>query len=83
MNLNQNESVTNPSWKMFNINQTLGEGAYGKVYMVKCLKSSILSGEGKGLDPTMRLKKKLNKNMIGSKMVNTSSTRFLKELLVD
>lgn len=43
----------------------LGEGAYGKVYKVKCLKSSIISGEGKILTPTMRMRKKLTKNLIG------------------
>jgi len=43
----------------------LGEGAYGKVYKVKCLKSSIITGDGKVLTPTMRLRKKLTKNMLG------------------
>lgn len=33
------DSITNPSWDMFQIIQVLGEGAYGKVYKVKCLKS--------------------------------------------
>lgn len=62
---NTTESQINPTWSMFQIVSTLGEGAYGKVYKVKCLKSSVLSGEGKILTPTMRLRKKLTKNMIG------------------
>ena len=53
---------------MFEIVKTIGEGAYGRVFKVKCLKSSILTGEGKVLTPTMRMRKKLNKNMLGYNM---------------
>ena len=53
---------------MFQIINILGEGAYGKVYKVKCLKSSVIGGEHKVLTPTMRMRKKLTKNMIGFKM---------------
>jgi serine/threonine protein kinase len=88
LNLNLPEgtggTANNPSWQMFSIISVLGEGAYGKVYKVKCLKSSILTGEGKVLTPTMRLRKKLTKNMIGFNMGSSLySTTFLKELLVD
>lgn len=57
--------ITNPTRDMFQVMTILGEGAYGKVFKVKCLKSSLLSGEGKVLTPTMRMRKKLTKNMIG------------------
>lgn len=53
---------------MFEIVKTIGEGAYGRVFKVKCLKSSILSGENKVLTPTMRMRKKLNKNFLGYNM---------------
>lgn len=59
---------------MFQIMAILGEGAYGKVYKVKCLRSSIISGEGKVLTPTMRLRKKLNKNLIGFNIGNSLTT---------
>ena len=66
---------------MFEIIKTIGEGAYGRVFKVRCLKSSILSGEGKALTPTMRMRKKLNKNMIGynmgSSMANQSQIKQL------
>jgi hypothetical protein len=67
------EIVTNPSWDMFKIESTLGEGAYGKVYRVKCLKSSIISGQGNVLTPTMRMRKKLTKNLIGYNMGSSIS----------
>ena len=53
---------------MFEIISTIGEGAYGKVFKVKCLKSSIISGEANVLTPTMRMRKKLTKNMLGYNM---------------
>lgn len=65
------EQINNPSWDMFQVMAILGEGAYGKVYKVKCLRSSILSGEAKVLTPTMRMRKKLTKNLIG---LNIGST---------
>lgn len=60
---------------MFEIVKTIGEGAYGKVFKVKCLKSFILSGEGKVLTPTMRMRKKLNKNLIGYNMGSSVSNQ--------
>ena len=64
------ETNPNPTWDMFQIVGTLGEGAYGKVYKVKCLKSQLISGENKILTPTMRMRKKLTKGMIGLNMGN-------------
>ena len=58
---------------MFQIVGTLGEGAYGKVFKVKCLKSSIISGEGNVLTPTMRMRKKLTKNLLGYNMGSSIS----------
>ena len=60
---------------MFEIVKTIGEGAYGRVFKVKCLKSSILTGEGKVLTPTMRMRKKLNKNLIGYNMGSSVSSQ--------
>jgi serine/threonine protein kinase len=69
---------------MFKIESKLGEGAYGRVYKVKCLKSSIISGEGKILTPTMRMRKKLTKNMIGLNIGSSiSNSNQLRELLID
>lgn len=66
---------------MFSIVSTLGEGAYGKVYKVKCLKSSIISGEGKVLTPTMRMRKKLTKNLLGYNMGSSiSNSNQVREL---
>lgn len=63
---------------------TLGEGAYGKVYRVKCLKSSIISGEGKVLTPTMRMRKKLTKGLIGLNIGSSiSNSNQIRELLID
>lgn len=52
----------------------LGEGAYGKVFRVKCLKSSIISGEANVLTPTMRMRKKLTKNLLGYNMGTSIAT---------
>ncbi len=68
---NSQDNISNPTWDMFNILSVLGEGAYGKVYKVKCLRSSVISGEANVLTPTMRMRKKLTKNMLGHSMGNS------------
>jgi serine/threonine protein kinase len=65
-----------PDWTMFVKQQTLGQGAYGTVYKVKSLKTSMVLGGSEGVrvvlnSPTMRMKRKLNKNMLGSNMQST------------
>lgn len=40
--------VISPDWSMFEKVCVLGEGAYGTVYKVKSLKTSILSGDQDG-----------------------------------
>ena len=35
-----------PDWEMFEKVCVLGEGAYGTVYNVKCLRTSIIGGDG-------------------------------------
>lgn len=48
-----NSQSVNPSWEMFEIVKVIGEGAYGRVFKVKCLKSSIISVDGSyALSPT-------------------------------
>lgn len=34
------------NWDMFEKVETLGSGAYGKVYKVKCLQSTRIAGDG-------------------------------------
>jgi hypothetical protein len=58
---------------MFEIVNIIGEGAYGRVFKVKCLKNSILTGEGTVLSPTMKMRKKLKKNMLGYKVDGSTS----------
>jgi len=67
-----------PDWGMFQKQCVLGEGAFGTVYKVRCLKSSILTGGTEGTrvilnDPTMRMKRKLNKNLLGVNMQSSVS----------
>lgn len=66
---------------MFSVIQVLGEGAYGKVYKVRCLKSFVINSDGKVLTPTMKMRKKLTKNLGYTKTYNSSSQR--RELTVD
>lgn len=66
----------NPDWTMFLKQQALGQGAYGTVYKVKSLKTSMLTGGSEGArvvlnSPTIRMKRKLNKNMLGMNMQST------------
>ena len=71
-----NCSVISPDWSMFEKVCVLGEGAYGTVYKVKSLKTSILSGNQDGgrvelnaLTSNMKLKirqQKLGVNMHSS-----------------
>jgi serine/threonine protein kinase len=46
---------------MFEIIKIIGEGAYGRVFKVKCLKTSILNNEGTLLSPTMKMRKRVTK----------------------
>jgi len=41
---------------------------------VKCLRSSIISGEANVLTPTMRMRKKLTKNLLGYNMGTSVAT---------
>ena len=69
---------------MFQIINVLGEGAYGKVFKVKCLRSSIISGAGNVLTPTMRMRKKLTKNLLGYNMGSSISDQTqVRELYQD
>lgn len=65
-----------PDWSMFVKQQILGQGAYGTVYKVKSLKTSMVLGGSEGVrvvlnSPTSRMKRKLNKNMLGTNMQST------------
>lgn len=62
-----------PDWSMFIKQQVLGEGSFGVVYLVKSLKTSMLLGGSEGVrvmlnNPNMAMKRKLNKNVLGSNM---------------
>lgn len=78
-----------PDWSMFVKQQELGQGAYGTVYKVKSLKTSMVLGGGEGVrvvlnSPTMRMKRKLTKNMLGSNMKSTiSEQNKVRSLLID
>ena len=51
---------------------------------MKCLKSSILNSDGKVLTPTMKLRKKLTKNLIGYNIGATvANSNMLRELTAD
>ena len=46
-NINQSPSVqVDINWSMFEKIETLGNGAFGKVYKVKCLQSTKISENG-------------------------------------
>ena len=76
--------IINPAWEMFQIIGVLGEGAYGKVFKVKCLRSSVISGAGNVLTPTMRMRKKLTKNMLGYNMGSSISDQTqVRQLFLD
>lgn len=67
----------------------LGQGAYGVVYKVKSLKTSILTGGSEGArvvlnSPTVRMKRKLNKNMLGMNMQSTiEKANRVRSIIVD
>jgi serine/threonine protein kinase len=60
---------------MFEIVKVIGEGAYGRVFKVKCLKSSIISLDGSyALSPTQKMRKKMaTKGNLGYTAVGVSS----------
>lgn len=78
-----------PDWTMFVKQQTLGQGAYGTVYKVKSLKTSMVLGGSEGVrvvlnSPTMRMRRKLNKNMLGSNMQSTiEKQNKVRSLVID
>lgn len=78
-----------PDWSMFIKQQTLGQGAYGTVYKVKSLKTSMVLGGSEGVrvvlnSPTMRMKRKLNKKSMGSNMQSTiEKQNKVRSLLID
>ena len=60
-----------PDWNMFSKMCVLGEGAYGTVYLVKCLKASMLQGNSRKIlsAPTLAMRRRLMKgNMLGFNM---------------
>lgn len=78
-----------PDWSMFVKQQVLGQGAYGTVYKVKSLKTSIVLGGSEGVrvvlnSPTMRMKRKLIKNMLGTNMQSTiEKQNKVRSLVID
>ncbi len=76
-------------WSMFKKEQELGEGAFGTVYKVKCLKTSIVQGDsGQRVEMSATankiglLRRKLNVRVEGVNMA-TSQDKNVRTLLAD
>jgi hypothetical protein len=89
-NANANLSPVVTDWSMFKKETELGEGAYGTVYKVKCLKTSLVYGDsGQRVAMTTAagtnaglLRRKLNMRAEGINMA-TSEGKKVRTLMMD
>ena len=84
---NANLSPVVTDWSMFKKETELGEGAYGTVYKVKCLKTSVISADGSsrvsmdGINAGS-LRRKLNMRAEGVNM-SSSDGKKVRSLIMD
>ena len=70
--------IMNPSWDMFSVIQVLGEGAYGKVYKVKCLRNTAIPNSTEKILPqSHKMRVKRTYTTLKGKNAN------VRELLID